>query len=163
MLRKYTVLIERLEASGNDYARYLAQLPQDAIHVAPAPGEWTAHQVAAHMRDTERQVFLARAQRIVKEVHPAVENFDQEAWSRAHYDSHEPLAHILAEFRAARRKLIVVLRQAGPKAWANYAIHSAYDKISLEWLVLHCYHHTLEHVAQMGYAREQDVLRQLNA
>ena len=162
MNRKRTALIDRLETSSKEYLWYLSQLSDAELHSAPAPNEWTIHQVAAHMRDTEEYVFLARTQRILKEPHPAVQNFDQEAWNRAHYSPDEPLKKIIAEFRAARRKLIRLLRQSSDEDWTNWAMHSAYGKISLDWLVMHDYHHTMEHLAQIGYAREKQVLKELN-
>ncbi len=64
------------------------------------------------MRDTEHQVFLVRAEKLLGETHPAVLNFDQEAWNREHYLASEPLRKINSEFRAARRKMARLLRQA---------------------------------------------------
>ncbi len=154
--------IDRLEQSGKDYLRYISQLTDAEIAAAPAPGEWSVHQLVAHVRDTEQQVFLARLQRIMKEEHPAIQNFDQDEWNKDHYDPNEPFKKIVAEFRAARRKFISLLRKTTDKDWDNWAMHSEYKKISLDWLVMHNYHHTLEHVAQLGGLREKAVLKQLN-
>jgi len=87
-----------------------SQLTEEQIHDVPAPGEWSIHQVIAHVRDTERYVFLERVQRILTETHPAVENFDQDAWIRP-LRSNEPLKRIVADFRSLRRKLISLLRK----------------------------------------------------
>ncbi|MBI5653393.1 MAG: DinB family protein [Chloroflexi bacterium] len=162
MNRKQKSLIDRLEASGQDFARYLAQLSDAELFTSSAPTEWTIHQAAAHMRDTEQYVFLARVERIMNEVHPAVQNFDQgEHWQTHPYSAKEPLEKIISDFRAARRKLIARLKKSSNQDWANRAAHSAYGKISLEWLAMHNYHHTLEHIAQIGYAREKQVLAEL--
>jgi hypothetical protein len=162
MNHKQKTLIDRLEASGKDFAQYLAQLSDAELFASSAPTEWTIHQAAAHMRDTEQCVFLARVERIMREPHPAVQNFDQgEHWKTHPYSANEPIKKIIADFRAARRKLIARLRKASNQDWANWAAHSAYGKISLEWLAMHDYHHTLEHVAQIGYAREKQVLAEL--
>ncbi len=162
MNRTRAAWIDRLEQSGKDYLRYVSQLTETDVHHAPKPGEWTIHQVVAHVRDTEQRVFLARAQRIMTEPHPAVQNFDQDEWNKDHYDPNEPFKKIVADFRAARRKLIALLRQARNADWDNWAIHSEYGRISLDWLVMHSYHHTMEHVAQMGYLAEDAVLKKLN-
>jgi DNA phosphorothioation-dependent restriction protein DptG len=162
MNRQRAAWIDRLEQSGKDYLRYVSQLSEADLHRAPAPGEWTMHQVVAHVRDTERQVFLARVQRIMNEEHPAVQNFDQDQWNKDHYDPNEPFKEIVADFRAARRQLVALLRKTKNADWDNWAIHSAYGKISLDWLVRHDYHHTLEHIAQMGYLAEKSVLEELN-
>ncbi len=162
MDRKRAQLIDRLESSGQDYVWYLNQLEETEMFKPPAPGEWTIHQVAAHMRDTEQQVFLLRTERILKETHPAVLNFDQEMWNREHYLASEPLRKINSEFRAARRKMARLLRQATKKEWENWATHPEYGKISLDWLLEHDYHHTLEHIAQIGKLHEAETLRKLN-
>lgn len=162
MNRKRSAWIDRLEQSGKDYLWYVSQLSEAEIHRAPAPGEWTIHQVIAHIRDTEQRVFLARAQRVMREEHPAVENFDQDEWNTNHYDPNEPFEKIVAEFRAARRKLISLLRKSNNADWDNWARHSEYGKISLDWMVMHNYHHTLDHIAQMGHMAENTVLKELN-
>jgi hypothetical protein len=108
-------------------------------------------------------VFLVRIQRVMTEEHPAVQNFDQdEFWKTNPYSAKEPIKKIITDFRAARRKMVTLLRQASDKDWKNWALHSAQGKISLEFIAMHCYHHTLEHIAQMGYAREKDMLKALN-
>src|SRR3990172_3110776 len=103
MKRNRAQLLDRLESAGQDYLWYLDQLSEAEIHTPPAPNEWTAHQVAAHVRDTEQQVFLLRVKRILAEEHPAVENFDQEGWNRDHYSADELIKKIKSEFRNARR------------------------------------------------------------
>ena len=162
MNRKRTAWVNRLEQSGKDYLGYLSQLTEEQIHDVPAPGEWSIHQVIAHVRDTERYVFLERVQRILTETHPAVENFDQDAWNKDHYDPNEPLKRIVADFRSLRRKLISLLRKSKDKDWENWAMHSEYHKITIDWLVMHDYHHTLEHTVQMGYLNEKVLLKYLN-
>ena len=157
-------LIDRLETSGKDYVAYLSQVAEQDLHATSSPTEWSIHQVAAHMRDTEQRAFLVRIQRIMKEDHPAVQNFDQdEFWKMNPYSAAEPIKKIIADFRATRRKMVSLLRKASDDDWKNWAAHSAYGKISLEYIAMHCYHHTLEHIAQMGYAREKDVLKSLNS
>jgi hypothetical protein len=162
MNRKRAGLVDRLEQSGKDYLWCLSQLTEEEIHAPTAPGEWTIHQVVAHVRDTEQHAFLARLERMLKEEHPAVQNFDQDEWNKTHYDPNEPFKKIVAEFRAARRKFMQLIRKSTDKDWANWAMHSAYGKISLDWLAMHNYHHTMEHIVQIGYLREKAVLKQLN-
>lgn len=162
MNRQRKALVDRLETSGKDFIDYLSQLSMDELYAKPTPTEWSLHQCAAHVRDTEQNAFLVRVECMMKEVHPAVANFDQDEWWQAHpYQADEPLKKIVADFRAARNKLVRLLRKATQDDWDNWARHSAYGKISMEWVAMHAHHHTLEHIAQMGYARENQVLKQL--
>lgn len=162
MDRRRTALVDRLEASGKDYVWYLSQLSDAELHTPPAPNEWTIHEVAAHMRDTEQKAFLPRTERIMREEHPAVENFDQEAWNREHYRPDEPLKKIISGFLQARRKVTRLLRQTANEDWENWAMHSEYGKISLDWLTEHNYGHTLEHIAQIANVHNQTQLKELN-
>ncbi len=162
MDRKRAQLIDRLESSGQDFVWIINQLEETSMFTPPAPGEWTIHQIAAHMRDTEEHAFLLRIERIMKEPQPAVLNFDQEAWNREHYLASEPLRKIDSEFRAARRKVVRLLRRATKKDWENWASHPEYGKISLDWILEHDYHHTLEHIAQIGRLHEMEILKKLN-
>jgi hypothetical protein len=164
MNRQRKALIDRLETSGKEYADYLSQVAAAELHCTSSPTEWSIHQVAAHVRDTDQHVFLVRVQRVMKEEHPAVLNFDQdEYWKTNPYSPSEPIKKIIADFRASRRKMVSLLCQATDKDWKNWALHSAYGRISLDWLALHCYHHTLEHIAQMGYEYEKNLLKALNS
>ena len=162
MNRNRIALIDGLESSGSEFVGYLQRLSKQDLSAAPTPGDWTMHQVAAHVRDVEQQVFSSRAKRILSENLPAVQNFDQEVWDREHYSSSEGISKIISEFRAARRKQIALLRKTKDKDWLRCALHSTYGQISLQWLVMHHYHHTLEHLAQIGYAREGALLKHLN-
>ncbi len=121
------------------------------------------HAILAHLRDTEENVFLKRLQRIVKEPEPPqVENFDQEAWNREHYSPQEPIKRILADWRKARSKFVNLLSKLPDKEWMHYAIHPEYGKISVEWLAVHDYAHTLEHLHQLLEQRESEILGELN-
>ncbi|MBI3537914.1 MAG: DinB family protein [Chloroflexi bacterium] len=159
MNRWHRGLIERLDASGKELIWYAYKFSNAEIGSAPAPNEWSIHQVLSHLRDTERNVFLYRAPRILNEDAPRVPNFDQESWMREHYSASEPLDALLKDFSGARRKLIARLKKTKDDDWARVAIHPEYGRITLEWLVTHCYNHTLEHIAQLGYGYEKRLLK----
>jgi uncharacterized damage-inducible protein DinB len=152
-------LIDRLEANGAELLWYVSLLSNEEIHAPPKPRAWSIHQTLCHLRDVEQQVFLYRAERILKEDAPRVPDFDQDKWMRQHYSPREPIKNILNDFKTARRKFVTRLRRATDRDWARSAIHPEYGNISLEWLVTHCYNHTLEHTAQLGYAYEKRLLK----
>ncbi len=163
MNRQHATLIDRIEQSGQDFLKYLGQLSDEEIHQAPSPNEWSIHAIAAHMRDTEQHVFLKRLRRILNaDAPPAVENFDQEEWSREHYSADEPVKKIARDFRAARRQQVNLLKKVRDKDWARWAVHPHYGKISIEWLETHNYAHTLEHLHQLLEIQERGLLKKLN-
>ncbi len=163
MNRQHSQLIKRIEESGKELLDYVTRLPEEELHQSPGGDEWSIHAILAHLRDTEEQVFLKRAERIQDEdAPPQVENFDQVAWNKAHYAAKEPLKKILSDWRKARRKFVALLSKTPDKEWIHYAIHPEYGKISLEWLAVHDYSHTLEHLHQLLEMREREILKSLN-
>jgi hypothetical protein len=164
MNRQHTFLLERLESSAADLATYLSRLSEQELQREPAPGEWSLHAIAAHLRDTDKHVFLYRVRRILDAAEPPqVANFDQEEWHLEHYSPGEPLKNILGDFRRSRRALVRRLRETPDRDWARYAIHPIYGKISLEWLALHAYNHTLGHLHQALIWIEDAVLDKSNS
>ncbi len=162
MNRQHSILLERIEESGKELLAYVTRLPEEDLHHSPGGDEWTIHAILAHLRDVEEQVFLKRAQLILKEVAPAVEDFDQEAWSAKHYSPKEPVKKILADWRKARRKFVGLLDRTPDKEWTRCAVHPYFGNISLDWLATHDYAHTLDHLHQLLEMREREILKQLN-
>ncbi len=164
MNKQHTLLVDRLEASAAELSDALAQLSTEQIARVPNEDEWSLHQIMSHVRDTEAQVFAYRVGLILaSETPPTVQNFDQEAWMREHYTPSEPLKEIVSEFRSARRKLVKLLRNTRDSDWKRYAIHPLYGNIPIEYIALHTYAHTLEHVQQFLATREESILSTANA
>lgn len=163
MNKQHTQLIDRLEASARELADALAQLPADQIARIPKEGEWSLHMVMSHVRDTEVRVFAPRVAVILKnDAPPAVEPFGQEEWMQKHYAPGEPLKGMVTEFRAARRRLVKLLHATRDSDWKRYAIHPDYGNISIEYIALHTYAHTLEHLQQFMNVREANILNAAN-
>lgn len=163
MNRQHTQLVHWLEASGEQVANALTGLAPAQLQAAP-DGEWSLHQIMAHLRDTDKHVFLYRIKRILDEsAPPTVPVFEQVEWNAAHYSPDEPLARIIADFRRARRALVKRLRAARDKDWARYAIHPIYGSIPIEYIAAHAYAHTLEHLAQFALAQEKAVMERFTA
>lgn len=163
MNKQHAALLERMESSALQVAAAAAKLSPAQLSRVPREGEWSLHQSLAHLRDTDAQVFLYRTARILNEdAPPIVASFHQEEWMREHYSTKEPIKDIIAGFRAARRKLVKLLRGTTDKDWTRYAVHPEYGKISIEYIALHTYNHTLEHLQQLLDAQEEMLLDAAN-
>lgn len=159
MNKQHTQLIDRMQDSATQIADAVKQLSAEQLNRVPKEGEWSLHQALAHLRDTDAQAFLYRTARILKEQEPpAVLPFDQDEYSREHYSADEPIENIVREFRTARRKLVKLLRGTRDGDWKKYAVHPEYGNISLEYIALHAYNHTLEHLQQLLDAQEMNLL-----
>ena len=162
MVGKRKDLIDRLEASGNEFIKWLTLFTPDEANTPPGPNEWSARQIAIHQRDTEEQVFLLRTICALEEDNPTVSMFVQEEWEREHPSDGESLANIIADFRVARRKLIRLLRNASSREWDAYALHPKLGKLSVGLMAEFNYSHTLNHLAQLVDLHEHALLKKLN-
>lgn len=163
MNKQHNQLLDRLEDSANQVAEAVKKLSTEQLNRIPKEGEWSLHGALAHLRDTDVQVFLYRSGRILQEKEPpTVASFDQDEWSREHYSPSEPIDKIISEFRSARRKFVKLLRDTTDKDWARYAIHPEYGKIPIEYIALHTYNHTLDHLRQLLDVQEGNVLNGAN-
>ncbi len=163
MNKQHAQLLERLQDSAAQVADAVKKLSAEQINRVPKQGEWSLHQALAHLRDTDARVFLYRTARILQEPEPpVVASFNQEEYSREHYSSSEPIEHIVKEFVTARRKLVKLLRGTRDADWKKFAVHPEYGNISIEYIALHSYNHTLDHLQQLLDAQEANVLRAAN-
>jgi len=74
-------------------ARVLEALTPEEIEAQPAPGKWSVREIVAHLADCEI-AWGWRLRQALAEEHPAIQPFDQEAWSRVY------AAYSLAQARA---------------------------------------------------------------
>jgi len=155
-------LIDRLEAVGKEFAQYLADMSEEEANASPTPEQWSARHLAIHMRDTEQQVFLLRTERALYDEHSTVGMFVQEEWEREHPSEHEAYEKIIADFRAARRKLIRLLRKASKREWENWVAHPKLGKLSVGLMATFNYSHSLDHLAQLIDLHEKTLLHRLN-
>lgn len=113
-------------------------------------GEWTLHQIAAHMRDLNRLVYDKRVQEIIAEENPLFENFDPEAWMMSHYEPNEPMKKILDEFKANVDKFCETLSALPVEAWSRESRHETIgDKLPLQLWVERGLAHIEDHLKEI--------------
>lgn len=155
-------LIDRLEASGKEFVAWLKLFAPEQAHPASRANNWSPREIAIHLRDTEEQVFLLRTLRALQGDHSPVPVFVQEDWAREHPSDDESLEDIVADFRAARRKLVRRLRNASNREWQAYAVHPKLGKLPVGLMAEFNYSHTLEHLAQLVDVHEHAMLKRAN-
>lgn len=125
-------------------------MPREALLWRTAEGEWSVQECLAHLRNIERQVFLVRISKVVKESEPFLPNFDEFAYHREHWRAEEPVTEILPDFLAARAELVALLQTAD---WSRTGSHEERGPISLDWLAAYVCNHTWEHLSQLMRVR----------
>ena len=106
-----TNLVQKLEDSAKSFHDECLQV-NDPYAPADADG-WTVHQIAIHTRDVDELIYGLRARRTAVEDNPEFPNFDGEAYMKAHYDSGEPLEHVLSSLVGNARAFLIATIAAG--------------------------------------------------
>jgi hypothetical protein len=123
-----------------------------ASRTRPAPGRWSALEVLAHLRDSDRDVYLPRLEIMLTHEQPAVPAVDLVGEDRvAGYAALEPDA-VLAEWHQLRRRLVTRLAPLGRGDWARMGVHSLRGHYPLGEMVREWAEHDLSHRRQLALA-----------
>ena len=144
----FTILAE---TSGWIDARH-GRAPEGAWRKRPGPERWSAAEVAAHLRDTDREVSLPRLGRLLTETLPAFAYVDLSGTERVRGWGTEDPAAVVEDFRAARAELLSGLEPLGPRDWERVAFHSVLGSITLGGMVRAWTEHDLGHRRQIESA-----------
>ena len=118
----------------------VAAVPPEAMQWRPAPGEWSAHEVACHCADSETTSY-SRIRFLLAEREPVIQGYDQDAWAVA-LDYHGlPVASALAVVDAVRAHTVALLRRVPEAAWARVGRHTESGRYGVEdWLRIYAEH-----------------------
>jgi hypothetical protein len=141
--------IETLAATPAALAALVAGLPA-ALLEQPADGDWSPHDVAAHLLLTNRIGALARIRAVVAEDEPALLNRDEDEELRSSGLREWPLAKIVAEFATRRAEDVAWLRGLDAAAFARAGHHSAAGRVTAEEFLFHGAYHDTVHLAQLA-------------
>jgi hypothetical protein len=144
-LLEYRVkMIVRLDEAAREF-RLACEAVSDPFE--KIEGEWTLHQIASHIRDTEKMVYGARIQRTLTENNPEFKDFDADAWMAEHYDPQESLKEILDEFIKNVDELCKTLRDLPQEAWSRESRHETMGgELALQLWVERSLAHIEEHL-----------------
>lgn len=136
-----TILADQLDRT---IAR-LAALSPEAARRPPAPGEWSAVEVAGHLADVER-VLCYRALRIARGDTTPIEGVDDFAPYVAAGNFHDrDMREVLEEFAAARRATLAFLRGLDAAAWTRTGLADG-NAISVRALAYTLAGHEASHI-----------------
>jgi hypothetical protein len=143
-------LMDRLVEAGNDFCTACEARPA----AAPLEGDWTLHQIAAHVRDVDRFVYGARVLRTLQEENPLFENFDADDWMAEHYNKTEPLKDILSDFKSNLGDRCTLLGEIPQEAWSRVCRHETMGEgFTLQLWVERCLAHIEEHLLVVGKSK----------
>ena len=133
-------LIQQYAEGPRRLREAFAKVPEAARTWRPAPGEWSAHEVAVHCADSETNSF-SRIRFLAAEKEPVIQGYDQEAWARI-FDYHTlPAETALAVVDAVRASTTALIRTLPEAAWRRSGRHTESGPYSAEdWLRIYADH-----------------------
>ncbi|HNP71323.1 MAG TPA: DinB family protein [Kouleothrix sp.] len=150
-MSRRSVLIESLEATPRDLARMLRRLDDAAARWRPAPGEWCAADVVAHLAYIEAP-YLARLRRVVEQDNPFEPYLHPD---ESAHDLARPLAELLDEFVRRRAETVAFLQGLEQRDWGRPLVHATIGATKLRDQVQELVSHDNTHLAQLVSLREQ--------
>ncbi len=134
-----------LKTTPRRWAQMAETFPPELFRRAPAPGEWSAHECLKHIIDTEKVVFPARVDCLLRgKDFPAFNPDDEGNKPKADSGSCESAR----EFEQLRAESLKVLSAVKPGELSGKAKHEELGMVSLEELINEWAGHDLMHTVQ---------------
>jgi hypothetical protein len=116
------------------------------VNEAPAPGKWSAREIACHLADTE-VVFAFRLRQAIAEDGYVVQPFDQDKWAKS-YSAYDAKAAV-GVFSALRKWNMRFIAVVPKEALAKKFTHPERGEMAFSVLVETMAGHDLNHLKQL--------------
>lgn len=147
--------VARLAATGDELVAAVGSATAEQLVRRPAPGEWSAAAVLAHLVHTEL-VYGVRLGMIVTEDHPVIAAYDQAAWAGRFQRVDADPVRSLPLWEALRARMVAVLGGLTDEEWERAGRHAERGEESVTAMVDHLVHHDREHLDQLRGALAAD-------
>jgi len=129
-------LLWNLKSLPNELDDLLNGLDEETLRWRPIPNKWSIKEIMCHLRDMEREAYLARYQKILNEEFPLLPNVDQDrlAYERDYINQDAHAA--LAEFKELRAVTVQTLDSAPVETWSRGGMHETNGPMSVEQMVM---------------------------
>ena len=143
--------LDRLKATARDLVSLVSGADNARLRRAPAPGEWPAATVVAHLADAEL-VYGVRLRMVVAEDRPLLPGFDENAWA-ARFGALDPDPRdALARWRTLRESNVRLLDSLAEDEWARTGMHQQRGVMSVAAIAQLLADHDRAHLDQIRAA-----------
>lgn len=118
----------------------------------PAPGEWSALEIAVHLKDVESHT-VDRVRRVLAEDQPELPAWDHEVPPARAYDEGADPELALREHADLRTEHLRLLHGLSEQQWQRSARHETHGEITLTKLEAHVAAEEVDHLAQLARLR----------
>ena len=127
----------------------LVALPSEKVEHKPAPEAWSGKEELGHLLDSAANNY----QRIVRaqiEEHPAMPNYDGEAWVALQRYQERDWKMLMDLWQALNRQLLAAAESATPAAWSRKLTIGDSAPLTLQFVFDDYVDHMLHHLRHMG-------------
>lgn len=124
----------------------LDQIGETEVETRPAPGKWSAREIACHLADCEL-VFGFRLRQTLAENNPTIQPFDQDKWAASYLGADAVQA--LRVFTALRGWNLQLIQSAMPAAAGRTMTHPERGTMTFQTVIETMAGHDLNHLAQL--------------
>lgn len=128
-------LLDVLKSTPARLKAALKGVPKKVLRWAPAPGKWSIHEIVCHMRDMEREAYLARYRRILAEDDPALPDIDGDVYALERDYRSMKLGEVVRDWGRVRRENLSVLRTVQGDQWSRRGTHETAGPLSVDDLL----------------------------
>jgi hypothetical protein len=147
----YEATINRLRAIPERLRVAFAAAGPEAAERPPAPGEWCARELLAHIRSVDAilspYIFL-----LTGLDHPTFTGQDERALAERAGYLEDDVETALTSFTVRRRELVRLLERLDAADWQRESTHTAYGRFTLADYAAHLVAHDEEHVPDVEHA-----------
>lgn len=128
----------------------LKGVPKKLLLWTPGPGKWSILEIVAHMRDMERDAYLARYRRILAEENPTLPDIDGDICAiRDDYRSLR-LPEVLRDWLKLRKECLKLLKSVKGPRWERMGTHETAGLLTMDALLRrHAIGNDEAHLAQI--------------
>jgi hypothetical protein len=153
----HPITLAALEKFPRELEHHYAAFPAEFVHWAPqswegVPSEsFTAIEQICHVRDIEVEGYQVRFRRTLEEQLPTLPSIDSETLARHRSYGTADAAAVLADFRGARARTLIMLHALSEAQLERPAVFEGYGPVSLRGLVHYLCSHDQQHLAGLQW------------
>jgi hypothetical protein len=110
----------------------LKGVPKKLLLWTPGPGKWSILEIVAHMRDMERDAYLARYRRILAEENPALPDLDGDMIALRDDYRGQRLTELVREWIKLRKECLRLLKSVKGARWERIGTHESAGPLSMD-------------------------------
>jgi len=123
--------LEILRSTPAKLKASLKGVPKALLLYTPAPGKWSILEIVCHLRDMEREAYLARYQRILAEDTPQLPDIDGDVHSLEGDYRSQKLSDAVREWTRLRRECLKLLAGVKREQWERAGIHESAGRLTM--------------------------------